>query len=97
MKSLLMTLMLLIGFAATQLSAQSSCTPCPPKCCVPSQCCKPGDSPAKCDVKACTPEQLKNCSTSNTGTTSAAASHNRPQPAKPIAARTVKQVATREN
>jgi len=98
MKSLLMTLVLMTGLAAAQLNAQSCCTPCPPQCCTPKSC-KPGDAAAKCDVKACTPEQLKSCTAGNAGAASAQAvstSGNRPQPAKP-AAYASKQVAVRKD
>jgi hypothetical protein len=69
MKNVLMTLLFLGGFAATQLSAQS-CKPsplCPPGCCI--EMCKADGKACKLEAKACkgeaavvcTPAQIEAC------------------------------------
>ena len=76
MKNLLIVLFLFSGLSATQLAAQSCCTPAP-SCCVPASCCveKPENGKAAkagaCspeEMKKCTPEQLAACTSAGSGT-----------------------------
>lgn len=58
MKTMLLTLMMVVGFALNQTNAQvASCQPCPPGCCVtkgctPEDCAKKGCDISKCNTSA---------------------------------------------
>lgn len=54
MKTMLLTLMMVMGFALNQTNAQvASCQPCPPGCCVAKNCTPEDCAKMGCDISKC--------------------------------------------